>query len=169
VSEVTIRPAREEELTAIGELTFEAYRTNGYLAGREDGSYARQLSNARPRYEEAELLVAVDDAGRLLGTVTIAEPGSPWREIGTDDQLEFRMLAVSPAARGRGVGELMTRWVLDCAVERGFAAVALSSSEKMHAAHRLYERLGFRRTPELDWRPEPDVPLITYRLDVVHD
>lgn len=169
MSEVTIRPAREEELAAIGELTFEAYRADGYLAGREDGSYARQLSNARPRYEEAELLVAVDDAGRLLGTVTIAEPGSPWREVGTDDQLEFRMLAVSPAARGRGVGEAMTRWVLDCAVERGFTAVALSSSEKMHAAHRLYERLGFRRTPELDWRPEPDVPLITYRLDVVHD
>lgn len=162
---MAIRLAREEDLPAVGALTFDAYRANGYLAGREDGYYAGGLANARPRYEEAELLVAVDDAGTVLGTVTIAQPGSSWREIGRPDELEFRMLAVSPAARGRGVGEALARRVLDRAVELGFTAVVLSSSEKMHAAHRIYERLGFRRTPELDWSPEPDVPLITYRLD----
>jgi len=166
VSEVTIRPATEDDLPAIGALTFEAYRANGYLAGREDGYYARQLMNARPRHEEANLLVAVDDTGTLLGTVTIAHPGSTMREIGRDDELEFRMLAVSPTARGRGVGEAMTRRVLEEAARLDFRAVVLSSSEQMHAAHRLYERLGFRRTPELDWLPEPNVPLITYRLDL---
>ena len=166
MSEVTIRPAREEDLPAVGALTFEAYLANGYLAGREDGSYARQLSNARPRREEAELLVAVDDTGTILGTVTIAHPGSTMREIGHDDDLEFRMLAVSPAARGRGVGEALTRRVMDEAARLGFTAVVLSSSEQMHAAHRLYERLGFRRTPALDWNPEPDVGLITYRLEL---
>lgn len=165
MSDVTIRRAREEELPAIGTLTFEAYRADGHLAGREDGSYAGQLSNARPRYEEAELLVAVDEE-TLLGTVTIAHPGSTMREIGTETDLEFRMLAVSPAARGRGVGEALTRRVLDRATELGFTAVVLSSSETMHAAHRLYERLGFRRTPSLDWSPEPDILLITYRLDI---
>jgi hypothetical protein len=36
----------------------------------------------------------------------------------------------------------------------------------MASAHRLYERLGFRRTPEQDWYPAPDVHLITYRLDL---
>jgi ribosomal protein S18 acetylase RimI-like enzyme len=164
VSEVTIRPAREDELPAVGELTFEAYRANGYLTGHEDGPYAGKLRNARPRYQEAELLVAVDETGTILGTVTVAHPGSTWREIGRDDELEFRMLAVSTAARGRGIGEALTRRVLDQATEQGFRAVVLSSSESMHAAHRLYERLGFRRTPDLDWSPAPDVPLITYRL-----
>lgn len=166
MSELTIRPASEEDLPAVGALTFEAYLASGYLAGRENGSYARQLSNARPRHEEAELLVAVDDTGTILGTVTIAHPGSTMREIGRDDDLEFRMLAVSPAARGRGVGEALTRRVLDDAARLGFTAVVLSSSTQMHAAHRLYERLGFHRTPALDWYPEPDVPLITYRLDL---
>jgi ribosomal protein S18 acetylase RimI-like enzyme len=74
------------------------------------------------------------------------------------------MLAVSPTARGRGVGEALARHVLDRAVELGFTAIVLSSSKEMRAAHRLYERLGFHRTPALDWSPEPDVPLITYRL-----
>jgi hypothetical protein len=36
----------------------------------------------------------------------------------------------------------------------------------MAAAGRLYQRFGFMRTPERDWRPEPDVALITYSLEV---
>ncbi len=156
MSEVTIRPAREDELPAVGDVTFEAYRANGYLEGREDGYYARKLRDARPRYEEAELLVAVDEHGTVLGTVTIARPGTAWREIGRDGELEFRMLAVSPAARGR----------LDEAGELGCTAVVLSSSHLMVAAHRLYERLGFHRTPERDWSPEEGVFLVAYRLDL---
>jgi ribosomal protein S18 acetylase RimI-like enzyme len=166
VSEVTIRLAREEDLPAVGELTFSAYHEDGHLAGGPDSDYAKQLADARPRHQEAELLVAVDGAGTLLGTVTIAHPGSTWREIGGEHDLEFRMLAVSPAARGRGVGEALTRRVLEEAARLGFTAVVLSSSQSMRAAHRLYERLGFRRTPELDWSPLPGVPLITYRLDL---
>jgi len=34
----------------------------------------------------------------------------------------------------------------------------------MGVAHRLYERLGFRRTPELDAYPE--IPLWGYALDL---
>lgn len=167
MSELTIRPAREDDLPAVGAVTFEAYRANGYLDGREDGYYARKLRDARPRFEEAELLVAVDDSGTVLGTVTIARPGTTWREIGrAADELEFRMLAVAPAARGRGVGEALTRHVLDRAAELGYRVVVLSSSMLMAAAHRLYERLGFRRTPELDWSPEENVFLIAYRLDL---
>jgi hypothetical protein len=36
----------------------------------------------------------------------------------------------------------------------------------MHAAHRIYQRLGFVRTPERDWYPEPEVKLITYLLEL---
>jgi hypothetical protein len=34
----------------------------------------------------------------------------------------------------------------------------------MEAAHRLYRRMGFTRTPERDWSPRPDVPLVTFAL-----
>jgi hypothetical protein len=37
----------------------------------------------------------------------------------------------------------------------------------MHAAHRIYERLGFVRTPGRDWNPLPeldDITLLTYEL-----
>jgi ribosomal protein S18 acetylase RimI-like enzyme len=162
MSEVTIRAARAEDLPAVGELTFQAYQADGQVGS----GYAGQLKDARVRFEQSELLVAVDDEDNVLGTVAIASPGTPMREIARDDQLEFRMLAVAPAARGRGVGEALTRKVLDRAVELGLTGVALSSSDWMHAAHRLYERLGFRRTPDLDWSPEPGVQLVAYRLDL---
>jgi hypothetical protein len=37
----------------------------------------------------------------------------------------------------------------------------------MRSAHRVYERLGFIRTPERDWNPLPDlddITLLTYEL-----
>lgn len=72
------------------------------------------------------------------------------------------MLAVAPAARGRGIGEALTRAVLDRAAQLGLRGITLSTSQDMTAAHRLYERLGFRRTPDRDWKPNKFVQLITY-------
>lgn len=166
MSEITIREALAEELPAVGELTIESYGADDLIGshGNTPTLYALKLADARLRFDEAELLVAVDDAGILLGTVTIARPGTPWAQVAGPDHLEFRMLAVAPAARGRGVGEALTRRVLDRAVELGLRGVALSSSQEMRAAHRIYERLGFRRTPEADWSPTPPTSLITYRL-----
>jgi hypothetical protein len=34
----------------------------------------------------------------------------------------------------------------------------------MLAAHRLYDRLGFVRRPDLDWTPVPDIPLMGFTL-----
>jgi hypothetical protein len=56
---------------------------------------------------------------------------------------------------------------LDVAREDGCALVRLSSQEDMTAAHRLYERLGFRRTPTFDWSPVPGLFLRTYALPLV--
>jgi ribosomal protein S18 acetylase RimI-like enzyme len=112
------------------------------------------------------LWVAVDEADTVLGTVTMASPTSLWAQVADEDELEFRMLAVSAAARGRGVGEALTRAVLDRAADLGLRGVAMSSSEEMTTAHRIYERLGSYRTPAKDWSPSANVRLLTYRLDL---
>ncbi|OLF18805.1 GNAT family N-acetyltransferase [Actinophytocola xanthii] len=164
MSEIVVRPARPDESSAVGRLTLDAYLADGHLAA--ESPYAAKLADAARRAREAELLVAADAEGAVLGTVTLAPPGSPWAQVSGPDELEFRMLAVAPAARGRGVGEVLTRAAVDRAVELGLSAVVLSSSLAMRAAHRLYERLGFHRTPHLDWQPVPGETLITYRLDL---
>ncbi len=74
------------------------------------------------------------------------------------------MLAVAPPARGRGVGEALARFAIDRFAAQGVHAMVLSSLSTMHAAHRIYERLGFRRDAERDWSPMPGVELLAYVL-----
>ena len=42
----------------------------------------------------------------------------------------------------------------------------LGSLPAQEPAHRIYERLGFRRTPDLDWSPVEGVDLLAFRLDL---
>ncbi len=164
MSDLVIRPATEADLPAVGSVTVEAYRVNGYLEGTDD--YADKLADAVSRFRGAELLVAVDDSGEVLGSVTVVLPGTPYAEISRPGELEFRMLSVAESARGRGVGEALVRAVIDRARKAGVGQVVLSSSAKMAAAHRLYERLGFTRLPERDWAPLPGVNLVAYAYEM---
>ncbi|MEO7981624.1 MAG: GNAT family N-acetyltransferase [Sporichthyaceae bacterium] len=158
-------PTDPAELAAVGELTLAAYDHDGWLGDAEDG-YRAHLRDAAGRARDAELAVALGEDATLLGTVTFCRAGSPWAEVSAPSEAEFRMLAVAPTARGRGVGHRLTAWCLDRARAEGCAAIVLSTLPAMAAAHRLYERLDFRRTPDRDWEPAPGVHLITYRLDL---
>ncbi|WP_020671093.1 GNAT family N-acetyltransferase [Amycolatopsis nigrescens] len=165
MSDVVVRPAEPGELAEIGALTVAAYQHDGFVKGAE-ANYADKLRDAGLRAEHAELLAAVDRDGTVLGSVTVVRPGSEFAEICREGELEFRMLGVAPAARGRGVGEILTRAVVARAVELGCSRVVLSSLDVMHTAHRLYQRLGFTRLPERDWHPAPGVHLLAYQLPV---
>ena len=46
----------------------------------------------------------------------------------------------------------------------GYTGVRMSTMDRMTAAHRVYERLGFTRAPEDDWEPVPGVRLLAYAL-----
>ena len=164
MGDVEIRPPRPEEYAAAGEVTVQAYEADGHLA--DDVGYDGTLRDVARRVEEAEVLVAVDRAGEVVGTVTVVHPGSGYAEVSRPGELEFRMLAVAPSARGRGVGEALVMAVFERARARGLRKVVLSSLDRMHSAHRLYERLGFTRLAERDWRPFPHIALIAYQIDL---
>lgn len=163
--DILIRPALPSELDAVGHLTAESFIADGHTA--RGGTYEPRLRDARDRAALAELLVAVDPAsGALLGSVTFATPGSPYADLAVGREGEFRMLAVSPGARGRGAGEALVRACLARAEELGLSRVVMSTQPSMVHAHRIYERLGFVRTPARDWSPVPGVELLTYAVDV---
>jgi ribosomal protein S18 acetylase RimI-like enzyme len=157
---VRIRLAGPEDLEAVGEVTVAAY--SDFTLGPHD-PYLARLRDAAARHRQAELWLAEDD-GQVLGTVTVCPPGSVWREISRPDEGEFRMLAVAPGARGRGVGEALARHAIARFAEDGVHTMVLSSLARMHAAHRIYERLGFVRAPGRDWSPMPGVELLAYEL-----
>ena len=153
-----VRRIRPDEHDAAGDVCVAAYEP--FLTGAED-DYRRRLHDVATRDAQAEVWVAVRD-GRVAGVVTYCPPGSPWREIGRDDEGEFRMLAVDPAAQGTGAGTALARLCEDRAREDGAAGMALSSLATMHAAHRIYARLGYGRDPGRDWSPIAGVDLLAF-------
>lgn len=156
-----IRSARPDEYEQIGELTVRVYLAEGYT--RTGSHYLGVLADVAGRAEKAEVMVAVDESDRILGTVTYAGYGSPYAETATaPDEAGFRMLVVDPATRGQGVGDALVRWCIERARQDGARVLRLSTQAGMASAARLYLRLGFARTPDLDWTPEPDVDLLTY-------
>ena len=158
-----LRRGTAEDYRAIGDVTVAAYEQ--FLTDAED-FYIEHLRDAASRDRDAELWVAADDTGEVLGSVTLCPVGSPWREIGTDNEAEFRMLAVAPKAQGSGVGTALMGLVVRRAREDGARAIVLSSLAEMSAAHRIYHRQGFERVPERDWSPVPSVHLIAFRKEL---
>jgi ribosomal protein S18 acetylase RimI-like enzyme len=159
----TVRRAVPADFDAVGEITARSYVQDGHLPPGVD--YIATLRDAGARAREAELWVAVEDgSGQVLGSVTFAAPGTPYAEVSAGDEGEFRMLAVSHAARGQGVGEALVRRCIDRARELGLSGLAMSTQPSMAPAHRVYERLGFLRLPERDWEPVPGVSLLAYHL-----
>jgi ribosomal protein S18 acetylase RimI-like enzyme len=161
VSEPVLRRYRPADHDAVVALLLAAYDDHVKV----EYQYIEVLSDVAGRDRDAEVWVAMD-GDDLLGTVTICPPGSPYREVARDDEGEFRMLAVDPRARGRGVGRLLTAAAVDEARKRGQAAVVLSTTATMTAAHRLYESMGFGRVPDRDWSPNQYVDLLVYRLEL---
>ena len=104
------------------------------LTGAED-DYRERLHDVATRDAQAEVWVAVVD-DRVVGVVTYCPPGSPWREIGRDDEGEFRMLAVDPAAQGSGAGTALARLCEERAREHGAvrdgAVVARHDGRRAH-------------------------------------
>jgi ribosomal protein S18 acetylase RimI-like enzyme len=87
-----------------------------------------------------DLFVAIDDDGEVVGMSTLAVFRIP-----TGLRAWIEDVVVDGAARGRGVGEALTRAMLDRARELGCRTVDLTSRPSREAANRLYQRLGFER------------------------
>ena len=156
---LTVRAAVPSELAAVGDLCVAAYAP--FLGDKDH--YVATLRATAGRAHDAELMVAAD-GDALLGTVTFVPSGGPVGEIAALGEAEFRMLAVDPAAQGRGVGGALLGHVLDASRALGRTGVVCSSLPQMRAAHRLYARAGFTRAPERDWSPVPGVALLAFAV-----
>jgi ribosomal protein S18 acetylase RimI-like enzyme len=160
-----VRRAEPADFDAIARLTVGAYRADGQLAG--ESGYEQTLRDVSARAVAGELLVAVDEiTGEVRGSVLFVLPGTPYAQLAGPGEAEFRMLAVDPAAQGRGAGEALVRACLTRAAALGCHGVVICTRSFSAPAHRLYARLGFVRTPERDWSPDPGVDLYVLRIDL---
>jgi ribosomal protein S18 acetylase RimI-like enzyme len=152
-------------LETLGEIVVRAYDAVGALEGDDD--YVPELRDVARRVREAVVFAALDEAdGTPLGCVTfVPGPDNAWAEHLRADEASIRMLAVDPAAQGRGVGSALVAACLDRARADGRRAVFLHSLPVMVGAQRIYERCGFRRAPERDW-VFPDFLLMGFVLEL---
>ncbi|MDE3202672.1 MAG: GNAT family N-acetyltransferase, partial [Acidobacteriota bacterium] len=158
---VEIRAVGPSEYHRAGQIVVAAYEA--IPGGTTSEGYAAELADVAARVGGAEVLVAVVEE-TLLGCVTfVPGPSSPWAEGLEDKEAAIRMLGVDPSSQQRGVGRALVEACLQRARSLGREAVFLHTTPWMTTAHRLYERTGFIRVPERDWRPEPSVPLLAYR------
>ena len=84
------------------------------------------------------LLVARDDAGTIVGSLTLV-----LFRIPTGVRAWIEDVVVDESARGTGVGAALNREALRLAAEAGAVTVDLTSRPSREAANRLYKRLGF--------------------------
>jgi len=120
-----------------------------------------QLSKSAPApgKEAVEELLAASgtnvlvarDGDDIVGTLTLVVFRVP-----TGVKAWIEDVVVDDAARGKGVGEALTRRALELAAEVGVASVDLTSRPSREAANRLYQRLGFERR---------DTNVYRYRLE----
>lgn len=80
-----------------------------------------------------------DRGGEIVGVLTLALYPIP-----TATRAWIEDVVVDASARGKGVGESLTRAAIDRARAAGASAVDLTSRPSREAANRLYQRLGFQ-------------------------
>ena len=161
-----IRDARPADRDAVRDLTLAAYEE--YAAAVPEPFWTLYRRNLAATLEAAgpEDRIVAEDGGVVVGSVLLYPPaaaaygsrgsGSRWPEV--------RLLAVSPSARGRGVGQALMHECVRRARASGAEALGLHTTDMMGAAVRMYERMGFVRAPETDFAPGGGILVKGYRL-----
>lgn len=164
-----IRDAKDRDRDAIREVTLSAFqeyapRMPVHWEGYREGILAT-LANVSP----AEQIVA-EGEGVIVGAVLLYPAGSvfspPNRSPMTLAWPEMRLLAVTPAARGLGIGAALVQECIGRARRSGSEALTLHTSDVMQVAMRMYERMGFLRAPELDFHLSENVTVKGYRFNL---
>lgn len=148
---VEIRPAEASEYEEAGRVTALAYREFVPPEGSDDWEeYLSFMANVGLRADRTTILVAVEDE-QILGSLTLELDGRTESDDPplAPDQAHIRMLGVDPAARRRGVA----RALMDAGIERaravGKTRLTLHTTQRMKVAQGMYERMGFRRAPDI--------------------
>lgn len=120
-------------------------------------NYEEELGNFEEKYAlpDGRLYLAYGD-GQAAGCVAIRK---------VDDQsCELKRLYVRPNFRGRYLGELLVRKVIDDAREIGYKYMLLDTLPFLESAIKMYQGLGFYKIERYNDNPEETA--IYMRLDL---
>ena len=119
-----------DELLRVNAAAFASHPEQGSM---DEANLALRM--AEPWFDPAGLIVAADASGRMLGF--------HWTKQQSPQQGEVYVVAVDPAAQGRGLGRLVTNAGLAHLAAQGVSEVILYVESDNHRALATYSSLGF--------------------------
>jgi len=168
--EYTIREANSNEFTKIGQLMVDVYsQLEGFPGPNESPEYYNKLKNVGnlTKDHKVKLLVAVSSNGAIVGSVVYFGDMTYYGSEGTATKETkaggFRLLAVNPITRGKGIGKRLTSACIDLARAEDQEQVVIHSTKAMQIAWGMYEKLGFKRSEDLDFQ-KGDLTVYGFRL-----
>ena len=147
----TLRPARLDDEAVLGRLgamlvdEHHQFDPQRFIAPLPDTPvrYGRFLVS-HIGSNERQVIVA-EQTGTIVGYVFFGLEGFDYMALRGPAGAIYD-LVVDPAHRRQGIGKLLMDEALAELARRGAARAILSTADKNHGAHRLFESEGFRRT-----------------------
>ena len=165
-----VRNAHTSEFEAIGKLMIEVYsRLEGFPQLTEQPAYYQLLANvgSLTLKPQTELLVAVSPEGKVAGAVVYFGDMKQYGSGGTatleQNSAGFRLLVVSPPFTGQGIGKLLTYECMGKAKVQKHAQLIIHTTKAMQVAWKMYEKIGFKRSEDLDFM-QGELPVFGFRL-----
>ncbi|MGQ3298399.1 GNAT family N-acetyltransferase [Reyranella sp.] len=149
----TVRPARPGEEASLTALCLRSKAHWGY-----DAEFMRlcvpSLTVEERSIAEGRVLVATDETGQTVGTVSVGRNG---------DDAELALMFVEPTAMGGGTGRLLFEAAVGLARKLGYPRMTILADVN---AARFYERMGarFLRNEPSDAIPGRVLPFYEYDL-----
>ncbi|MDH7447166.1 GNAT family N-acetyltransferase [Aquimarina sp. 2201CG14-23] len=170
--EYLIRDAKPDEFLQIGKLMVQVYsQLEGFPDQKEQPEYYKTLYNigSLTKKPKTRLLIAVSATGKIVGGVVYFSDMQYYGSGGIATQEKnaagFRLLAVDPTIRGKGIGKLLTTYCIDRAKEEKQKQLIIHSTVSMQVAWKMYENLGFKRSKDLDFK-QGELAVFGFRLSL---
>ena len=153
-----ITNAKPVDYKLIGELMVQVYSSlDGFPKPDEMPRYYDFLKNVGDLTQkpQTELFAAYTSEGEVLGAVVFFGDmqyySSGGRAMKEKNAAGFRLLAVSPDARGLGLGKKLSQKCIDRARELYIDHMVIHTTKAMLNAWAMYENMGFTRAEDLDF------------------
>ena len=167
-----IRDAKPEEFSTIGNLMVEVYsQLEGFPSPEEIPDYYNTLRQVGDltKNPKTRLFIAVSEEGTVEGGLVyfgdMKYYGAGGEHTLSQNSAGFRLLAVNPSIRGKGLGKRLIQKCFDQAREEGFEYLVIHSTKYMMVAWKMYERMGFERYPYIDFEKN-DVKVHGFRYQL---
>lgn len=127
------------QVNALAQLAFEQFKDSYH----DWPAFKEKIGKMSVLAHDGEIIIA-EVRSQIVGAVAYIGPGAPKAEFFRPEWAIMRMLVVAPNFRGHGIGRALAQECLHRAKRDGASIFALHTSELMHVALPMYQRMGFK-------------------------